>query len=279
MAGDDLKKVTRGAPLRIPAAAYNSFLDAAADYRNRTLGNQAEISPHDSRPGIIYVKNDSGGDRDQFAVLGLDDIVISPDDNEREFRSRVVLSGKTPAKESHLGRFCVLAEPMKSGRIGRAFVDDICQVKLNVPREDEEPRFADIKDGQTGNLEAAVYGSATILWRKGGTGVQWAVVRIGRFPSLFPVKLEQYSGEQGDDENPATWTYNVIDPVTGEEIEHGVDPVSDPHKWKRPSVGWMIEATFGYAHFKGNGDLVLGWINEMVDQEPCEESENGSGGY
>jgi len=56
-----------------------------------------------------------------------------------------------------------------------------------------------------------------------------------------------------------------------------VDPTADPHKWKRPSVGWMNPATFGYAHYNGDGDLVLGWINEMVDQEPCEESE--SGGY
>ena len=31
----------------------------------------------------------------------------------------------------------------------------------------------------------------------------------------------------------------------------------------------MIAATFGYAHFNAQGQLVLGWINEMVEQEAC----------
>jgi hypothetical protein len=42
-----------------------------------------------------------------------------------------------------------------------------------------------------------------------------------------------------------------------------------PYKWKRPSAGWMIAATFGYAHWNTDGDLALGWINEMVEQEAC----------
>lgn len=272
MAGDDLRKVTRGTRIRIPAAAYNSFLDAAADHRNRRLATLSRIVQHDTRPGIIHVRNDSGCRRVQFSVLGLDDIVISPVGNEREFRNRVVLSGVTPSKSSHRGRFCILAEPIKEGRIGRAFVDDICPVRLSVPREDEETRFAEIEDGSGEHLIAAVYGSATILWREGGTGEQWAVVRIGRMPSLFPVKLERSGGEQGDCSSPATWTYRVIDPTTGEEIEQDVNPVSTPHNWKRPSVGWISQATFGYAHFKGDGSLALGWINETVEQEACEES-------
>ena len=162
---------------------------------------------------------------------------------------------------------------------GKGFVDDVTPVMLNVPDEQEECRFAAMEDGQTGYLKAAMHGSATILWREGGTGVQWAVVRIGKSPILLPVKLEQYGGEQGDDENPATWTYNVIDLCTGEVIEDAVDPTADPHKWQRPTVGWMIEATFGYAHYNGDGDLVLGWINEMVDQEPCEDSESSGSEY
>jgi hypothetical protein len=32
----------------------------------------------------------------------------------------------------------------------------------------------------------------------------------------------------------------------------------------------MIKATFGYAHRNGSGHLVLGWINEVADQETCQ---------
>ena len=59
-----------------------------------------------------------------------------------------------------------------------------------------------------------------------------------------------------------------------------VDPVAAPHKWQRPSIGQMIAATFGYAHYVPNDsygyDLVLGWINEMVDQEACETASSST---
>jgi len=276
MAGDDLKKVARGQALRIPAAAYNSFIDAAVDYRNRTVGIEGEYKQRDTRNGVIFVRNDSGGDLEQFEVLGIDEIVIGPEDNEREFRNRTVLAGVTPDETEHRGRFVIVAEPIAPGKIGRAYIDGVTPVKLDVPDEENEPRFAEMDDGQTGNLKAMTVGSASILWREGGTGVQWAVVRIGQAPILFPVELEKSGGEQGDDENPATWTYDVKDVFTGETLEEGVDPTEEPHKWQRPSVGQMIEATFGYAHYNADGDLALGWINEMVDQESCEESSGSS---
>jgi hypothetical protein len=277
--GTDLTKVSSGQPFRMKAATFNSFVDAARDYQERANNTASAQRVADTKSGIVFVRNDSGSDQDQFAVLGLDDLVIKKEDNESEFRSKVVFSGKTPDEKKHRGKFDILKEPLKAGAVGKGYVDDVTPVMLNVPDEQEECRFAAIEDSQTGYLKAAMYGSATILWREGGTGTQWAVVRIGKLPILFPVKLEQYSGEQGDDENPATWTYNVIDLCTGEVIEESVDPTADPHKWQRPSVGWMIEATFGYAHYNGDGDLVLGWINEMVDQEPCEDSESSGSEY
>jgi len=276
VAGDDLKKVARGQPLRIPAAAYNAFIDAAVDYRNRTVGMEGEYKQHDTKTGIVYVRNNAGGDLEQFAVVGLDGLVIGPDDNDREFRHRVVMKGVKPDEDKHRSKFGILVEPVASGKLGRAVVAGLCQVKLNVPDEENEPRFAEIEDSVTGNLKAATYGSAVILWREGGTGVQWAVVRLGNLPILFPVKLEQYGGEQGDDENPATWTYDVTDPVSGETLASAVDPVASPHKWQRPSVGYIIPATFGYAHWDADGELVLGWINEVADQEACETSESGT---
>ena len=37
-------------------------------------------------------------------------------------------------------------------------------------------------------------------------------------PAVFPVDLAQYGGEQGDDQNPATWTYDVTDALTCETL-------------------------------------------------------------
>jgi hypothetical protein len=96
MPGDDLKKVQRGQTLRIPASAYNAFIDAAADYRQRTLGIAGQYKPRDTRGGVILVRNDTGSAQAQFAVLGIGEIVIAPDDNEAEFRNRIVLAGVAP---------------------------------------------------------------------------------------------------------------------------------------------------------------------------------------
>jgi len=121
------------------------------------------------------------------------------------------------------------------------------------------------------SLAAAKVGSATILWRQGGTGVQWALLRLGEMPqfSVFPVGLADPRGSQGDHMNPATWTYDVHHLYTGTILATDVNPVAAPHWWRRPSVGYIIPATYGYAHWNVNGELVLGWINEVADQEAC----------
>ena len=279
---DSLKKVQSGQPLVIPASAYNAFIDAALDFRQRTAHLGQGAQPSFSQASIVLVRNDSGSNQNRMAVLGVDTPIIDPSANEEEFKNRVALSCVAPAADTHEGKFVVLAEPIASGKIGRAYAAGVCPVKIDVPDEDHEWRYAEIADGITANLKVSMQGSAGILWRVGGTGVQWAVVRLGKpIPMhVFPVDLTQYGGEQGDEENPATWTYDVLDVVTGETLESGVDPVAAPHKWQRPSVGQMIAATFGYAHYQDDGsgglELVLGWINEMVDQEACETSGYGT---
>ncbi len=272
MPGDDLKKVSRGQPLRIPAVAYNSFIDAAVDFRNRTMSLGKEDRPKDTKNGIVYVKNGTGDDQPQFAVLGLTDVLIYPDDNEPEFLRQVAFLGEVPNLILHRGRFAILAEPLAADKIGLAYVDGICPVLLNVPDDTYEPNAADIDEGETGALKAVTHGAAAILWRQGGMDVQWAVVRLGKPPMVFPVLLQETGGSAGNATNPATWEYDIVDFFTRETLEWSVNPVDWPHQWKRPQVGFMYPAEFGYAHYDDQGNIVLGWINELMGQEPCYEA-------
>lgn len=57
------------------------------------------------------------------------------------------------------------------------------------------------------------------------------------------------------------------------DVAEDQNPVAAPHQWKRPSVGFMIPATFGHAHWNAQGELVLGWINEVAEQEACDARE------
>jgi hypothetical protein len=271
---DALRKVQAGQPLAIPASAYNAFIDAALDFRQRTAHIVQGAQPSFQQTGVILVRNDSGSDRARFEVLGLDVPVITPDVNEEAFRNRLALAGVLPAVDTHEGRYAVLSEPVAAGKIGRAVVDGVTVVKVTVADEAQEPRFAEMADGDATGLAAQASGSTAILWRAGGTGPQWAVVRLLGKPAaavglhVFPVALSQTGGTQGTATAPASWTYRVTDLETAEELLAGVNPTASPHQWRRPSLGPVVPATFGYAHWQDDGEgvqeLALGWINEVA---------------
>ena len=265
---DALRKVQAGQPLVISAAAYNAFVDAALDYRQRASRVGREARPAFRQASIVLVRNDSGSDRERFDVLGVGVPVIDPADGEEAFKERVALAGVVPVAGTHAGLFVVLAEPLAAGAIGHAFAAGVCPVRIDVPDGEGEWRIAEIAGGVTANLVAHPQGSAAILWRAGGTGVQWAVVRLGNAPGLhvFPVELSQVGGSAGGESAPASWTYDVRGVEGGALLAGDINPVAAPHQWRRPAAGPVDAATFGYAHFQDDGEggreLVLGWINE-----------------
>ncbi|MCG3177995.1 MAG: hypothetical protein BIFFINMI_00318 [Phycisphaerae bacterium] len=172
-----LAKVKPGDPLRIPAATFNAFVDAAEDLRRRQHDQFTSMQPVGSQTVIVPIKNNSGGDLGRFAVLGIDSPVFTPADNEDGFKNRIALVGVTPVAPTHLGRFAILLEPVANGRIGQAAVAGVCVAKVEVQAEDDG--FADISDGSTASLASGPSGAATILWKETGTGEKWAVVRFG----------------------------------------------------------------------------------------------------
>ena len=191
--GDPFKKVQRGDRLRIPAETFNTFIDAAKDYRNRAqnVARQRQLDlPH---TGIILVKNGTADDLDRFHVLGIDRPIFTPGESLFSFQDQIAVVGITPTEDDHLGRFLVLQEPLRAGMIGRACVSGVTPVRLNVLEEEHD--WADIEDGETDSLKTDTAGSAFILWKEppsagyGGSGygygygyygsLRWALVRIG----------------------------------------------------------------------------------------------------
>ena len=278
---DALRKVQAGQPLAIPASAYNAFVDAALDHRHRASRVGREARPAFRQASIVLVRNDSGSDRERFDVLGVGVPVIDPVDGEETFKERVALAGVVPESGAHEGLFVVLAEPLAAGAIGHAFAAGVCPVRIDVPDEEGDCRFAEVAGGVTANLVTQPQGSAAILWRAGGTGVQWAVVRLGNASPMhvFPVELSQAGGDAGGNTAPASWTYDVHDVESGALLAEDLSPVAAPHQWRRPASGAMEAATFGYAHFQDDGEggreLVLGWINEVPGKS---DEDDGGGG-
>jgi hypothetical protein len=176
--GDTLKKVQPGQSLRIPAQTFNTMIDAARDYlaRQQSVGGAAQPAPLPQ--GVVLVRNDTGEDRNLFEIVALDGPVFTPGENEDGFKFRFALKGITPDRD-HLGNFAILLEPVKDGEIGRALLEGITPVKVQVDVEGQQ--YADVctdEGDECLHLKTADAGAAHILWIESGTGEKWAVVRL-----------------------------------------------------------------------------------------------------
>jgi len=269
MASEPLAKVRPGQPLRIPATAYNAFVEAAKATRG-VRQDTARNAAREQTRFLTPIRNDTGTAIQRFGVLGVDAPLFDPVEAPEAFRRRLALSGVVPSEQDHLGKFVIALEPIPAGAIGMACGAGLCAVQVEFPApppggEAPEPRFADVADGSTSNLKAGDKGAATILWREPGDGLRWAIVRLGGFgeaAALFPVTLAVTGGGQGSALIEASWTYDIAHALTDEQLAQGVDPTALPNNWVRPEVGLVTPATFGMAYFDGIGGLVLGWINE-----------------
>jgi hypothetical protein len=173
--GDPLKKVQDGDRLRIPAAAYNAFVDAARKVRADQQGVGAKALRASRSTSIVLVQNNSGGTVGRFGILGIDSPIVGPSANLYQFQEQVALSCTSPTS-GHAGKFVILLEPLADGGIGQAVVDGVasCRVVFTTGTETR----ADVLAGNTTRLSASAGGSASVLWKEAGTGEKWAVVRL-----------------------------------------------------------------------------------------------------
>lgn len=226
------RRVQTGERLKIPAQTFNAFIDAAEAHRRHGVGDVRRRNAGNANDTIL-VKNTSGGDLDRFSVVGIDGVIISPDDNLDQFKSRIALTGVTPTAD-HAGKFAVLLEPAADGQLVRAAIDGLTVCKVEATPPGSVDRFADIEAGTTDHLVAKASGAARIIWRQAGTGATWAVVRLGdslggTLPAeitgessggggVYSAKLLVFDGSGAlADASPAiTWTNCVLE-VNGRE--------------------------------------------------------------
>jgi len=181
---DAFRKVQRGDPLAIPAAAYNAFLDVALDHRRRQQTTRRQDQREFRQTGIALVRNDSGADRERFDVLGLAGPIIRPTDNADEFQNRVAFKGVVPTAD-HGGSFAVLLEPLAPGAVGRACLDGVCAARVEMA--DETHGFAEAAEGVADRLRSIASGTARLLWvqpvaERDDPAVAWTILRVGDAP-------------------------------------------------------------------------------------------------
>lgn len=174
---DNFKRVAKGDP--ISAAAWNALVGLARGLQegHAEVGYRPGEVPLSRARTVMFIRNDSGADLSRFGVLGITGVFPTPDEAEASFKAGPILTGTTPAVGSHEGRFAVVLEPIEDGKIGQAVVSGVTVAFVDVI--DTTHTHCDIKDDDQDSLESATGGSAVILWKDSGTGVQEAVIRIG----------------------------------------------------------------------------------------------------
>jgi hypothetical protein len=186
-----LNKVKTGDPLSISASTFNTFIDAAKDFRNRKHNVERENHYSYKQSGIIHVRNDSGVNLDQYSVMGIDVPVIVPTDNEDGFKRNLVLSCINPVLGTHDNKFVILADPIMNGRIGRAYIDGVCAVKIAGAGD-----TAGITNNDPSKLTAGGVGATVLWWDETTT---WGIVRIGGKSNTGLYKIT--GGPQSDGTN------------------------------------------------------------------------------
>jgi hypothetical protein len=181
---DAFSKVRPGEPLKIAAQAWNQVIDQVTT-RPRF---DAESSAAPAINFRVRCRNATTGDVPRWGVLQITGILETPtgatgtyatgpqEPGTISFLSYPGVVGVTPTSGAG-AKFVVATQPIKAGEVGMAAIDGVVQVRLDVTASGDN--FAEAKPGSVQQLRTGSSGDAVVLWKEGGTGVKWGLVRIG----------------------------------------------------------------------------------------------------
>ena len=181
---DAFSKVRPGEPLKIAAQAWNQVIDQVTT-RPRFDAASAAAPPINFQ---VRCKNATTGDVPRWGVLQITGILETPtgatgtyatgpkEPGTISFLSYPGVVGVTPTSDAG-AKFVVATQPIKAGEVGMAAIDGVVQVKLDITASGDD--FAGVKPGSVQQLRTGGSGDALVLWKEGGTGVKWGLVRMG----------------------------------------------------------------------------------------------------
>jgi hypothetical protein len=210
MIGDPLKKVTTGQPFVPSAASWNAFADAARAHLERQVNS---VKPYLSVGGngqTLALVHNSGADVARFGVLSISNAIFDPGASATLADFQNALTFDCTDIDPSTSGYVITLEPIRNNECGMAVLAGAVQCQVNM--NSSQHHYASPCQGESDRLESSCEGSARILWAKAGTGLQWAVVRLGSSITAFLVWLTQDGGTSGGGGTSCSWTYTVSDP-------------------------------------------------------------------
>lgn len=207
----------RGDPLSIGAKDWGDMLRVVEKYRNGQVKFDA-LTQETLLPSATTVKvlNESGSNLDQCSVIGLGTPIITPNLNEQEFIRNFAFRTVAPLPR----RWGIMQRPCPAGEIGSVCIAGATACRIFVADAMLPVNFITVAGGVL--VPSYASGDATVLWREGGTGEQWAIIRIGQVATthhLFTLTEDMGAGAGVAD------IHDMDDSITIEEGEEVLDPL------------------------------------------------------
>ncbi len=246
---DPYGKIVAGEPYPRSAMVRNDWMDMLRWWKQHQRTGGGPLKQVVRQTGIVFCKNVSGGDLTRFAALAVTDVFPDPGDNETTFKNGPVLHGNTPDASTEPGNFVVLLAPAKVDKIVPACASGVCVAKVDINDADDVTCGV----GTSTVLQSGKQG-AQILWKESGTGLLWAVIRIGGLPGYDRCTcLLKGALDSGD-------STTTVDNV---KIIRGTSPLSDP-------TSTSEELTVYNTHSWDGDDNALARIEWNVTEERWE---------
>ena len=173
-----MKKVKSREKFRVKAETWNSFINAAEFVKQRQADMKSQTGRRDTKSGTVMLRNGTDAVLEQFAVVSIGNLIITPADNEPEFRQAMPVFEAVPLSDSNKDKpFAVLQKPLAKKECGIALVAGITPVKINVTSESHE-----YAEASAAGLKSSDSGAVRILWKESGTGEKWAIANLGAAP-------------------------------------------------------------------------------------------------
>jgi hypothetical protein len=177
------RRVKPGDKFNITAAEYNRLLAAADTFARDRLAGGAGNRIHVRDAATVRVHYQSSTTVPIGGIVGFNAPLGDPDVDNAElarFVRDATIQSVRPIADEHTGSFGVAIEPIAEDKVGRVVFAGVVAARVNV--QETWHQFADVADSGGTTLQSKPNGSAQILWRRNPnqTGIQWAVVRVGK---------------------------------------------------------------------------------------------------
>lgn len=160
------------------------MLDAALAEQQRATGTASSADARVRPVSTGKARNNDASALDRFAAVALRAPIITVAANLVEFQRQPTFEAyKAEAADVALApnRVGVLLVPLAASKIGDVCLDGVVPCRVNMVSASHQ--WADLTTAQT-YLTSSDRGSVEVLWAEGGTGQQWALVRLGTYRGL-----------------------------------------------------------------------------------------------